>query len=107
MNYAALGSTPSSKRDRVFFFLRDPSNLGKAVPAEFEHHFRSDSREDEARLDNLKERILRSGYEVSGMFQKSFTVVIYSCNDSAIVIYDHYDIGQYYKTIVICDPSQG
>ena len=65
MNYAALGLNPASKRDRVFFFLRDQTDLDKAVPAEFEHLFKSDSREDEFKLDRLKEKILRSGYEVS------------------------------------------
>ena len=65
MNYAALGSSPASKRDRVFFFLRDPTQLEKGVPLDFEHHFKTGSREDVARLEALKDKILRSGYEVS------------------------------------------
>jgi telomerase protein component 1 len=65
MNYAALGSNPSSKRDRVFFFLRDPTNLESSVSREFEHHFKSDSREDAEKVESLKEKILHSGYEVS------------------------------------------
>jgi len=65
MNYAALGSSPASKRDRVFFFLRDQADLDNVVPASFEHHFKSDSVEDKVKLDRLKEKILHSGYEVS------------------------------------------
>ena len=65
MNYAALGSSPASKRDRVFFFLRDPTQLEKGVPLDLEHHFKTESREDVARLEALKDKILRSGYEVS------------------------------------------
>jgi hypothetical protein len=31
------------------------------------------------------------------MYYKSFTIVIYNCNDSMIVIYVHNDSGQHYK----------
>ncbi len=47
----------------------------------------------------------------SGLYYKSFTIVIYNCNDSTIIIYDCNDSGQYYKTInyypraVSYDPS--
>ncbi len=46
-----------------------------------------------------------------GLYYKSFTIVIYDRYDSAILIYNHNDSGQYYKTInydprvVIYDPS--
>jgi hypothetical protein len=36
---------------------------------------------------------------------KSFAVISYDWNDSIIIIYDHNDSGQYYKTIVIYDPT--
>ena len=38
---------------------------------------------------------------ISGLYYKSFTIVIYNYNDSAIVIYDHNDNGQYYKTMIL------
>jgi hypothetical protein len=34
-----------------------------------------------------------------GLYYKSLRIVIYSCNDSAIIIYDRNDGGHYYKTI--------
>ncbi len=45
-----------------------------------------------------------------GLYYKSFTIVIYDCNDSTIVIYDRNGSGKYYKTInndhrvIIYDP---
>ena len=36
-----------------------------------------------------------------GMYYKSFTIVIYDRNDSAVVIDDRNDNGQHYKTIMI------
>ncbi len=38
---------------------------------------------------------------ISGLYYKSFTIVIYGRNDSAVVIDDRNDSGQYYKTIMI------
>jgi hypothetical protein len=40
-------------------------------------------------------------YEIDscGLHNKNFTIVIYDCNDSMILIYDRNDSGQYYKTI--------
>ncbi len=53
-------------------------------------------------------------FKTSGLYYKSFTIVIYdhndsmiaiyNHNDSMIAIYDHNDSGQYYKTINY-DPS--
>ncbi len=37
----------------------------------------------------------------SGLYYKSFTIIIYDCNDSTIVIYDHNDSGLYYKSLTI------
>jgi len=49
--------------------------------------------------------------KTSGLYNKSFMIVIYDCNDSTIVIHDHYDStiiiydrndsGLYYKTTII------
>ncbi len=36
--------------------------------------------------------------DTSGLYYKSFMIVIYDRNDSTIVIYDRNDIGLYYKT---------
>ncbi len=38
------------------------------------------------------------GSQACGLYYKSFMIVIYDSNDSAIVIYDRYDSGLYYKT---------
>ncbi len=35
----------------------------------------------------------------SGLYYKSFTIVIYDRNDSTIIIYNHNYSGQYYKTL--------
>jgi hypothetical protein len=35
----------------------------------------------------------------SGLYYKSYRILIYDCNDSTIIIYDHNDSGHYYKTI--------
>jgi hypothetical protein len=35
-----------------------------------------------------------------GLYLKSFTVVIYDCNDSIIIIYNRTDSGHYYETIL-------
>ncbi len=35
----------------------------------------------------------------SGLYSKSFRIVIYDRNNGTIVIYDRNDSGQYYKTI--------
>jgi hypothetical protein len=46
-----------------------------------------------------------------GLHYKTFMIIIYNRNDSTIVIYDHNESGQYYKTInydprvIIYDPS--
>jgi hypothetical protein len=40
-------------------------------------------------------------FEVSGLYYKSFTIVIYDRNDSMIVIYDCNDCGLYYKSFTI------
>jgi hypothetical protein len=37
----------------------------------------------------------------SGLYYKSFMIVIYDHNDSMIIIYDHYDNGLYYKTKIV------
>ncbi len=42
--------------------------------------------------------------ENSNLYYKSFMIVIYDCSDGTIIIYNHNDSGQYYKTINY-DPS--
>jgi hypothetical protein len=37
----------------------------------------------------------------SGLYYKSFLIVIYNHNDSMIVIYDSNDSGLYYKTMIV------
>ncbi len=37
----------------------------------------------------------------SGLYYKSFMIVIYNHNDSTIVIYNHNDSGLYYKTTIV------
>ena len=39
--------------------------------------------------------------QTSGLYYKSFTIVIYYCNDSTIIIYDHNDCLQYCKTMIL------
>ena len=78
MRYAALSLSPDSGRDRAFFFLRDSSQLEKLVPSEFFNHFFSGSKEEENKLEALKENILKSGFEVRHE-SVSFTMRSESC----------------------------
>jgi hypothetical protein len=39
--------------------------------------------------------------KTSGLYYKSFTIVIYDCNGSRIVIYEHNDSGQYYNNTIL------
>jgi hypothetical protein len=39
-------------------------------------------------------------YTPCGMFYRSFTIITYDCNYIMIVIYNHNDSCQYYKTII-------
>ncbi len=41
--------------------------------------------------------------QTGGLYYKSFTIVIYDCNDSTIVIYGHNDSGQYYRIMIIAN----
>ncbi len=38
--------------------------------------------------------------QTNGLYYKSFTIVLYDCNDSTNIINDHYDSDQYYKTMI-------
>ncbi len=37
----------------------------------------------------------------TGLYYKSFMIIIYDHNDNTIVIYEHNDSGLYYKTMIL------
>ncbi len=48
--------------------------------------------------------IYKTSYDkltISGLYYKSFTMIIYDHNDSTIIIYDRNDSGLYYKTTIV------
>ncbi len=40
-------------------------------------------------------------HPISGLYDKSYTIVIDDRNDSMVVIYDHNDSGLHYKTMIV------
>ncbi len=50
---------------------------------------------------DLLHALISYGRQGCGLYYKSFMIVIYNCNDSAIVIYDRNDSGLYNKTKIV------
>jgi len=51
-------------------------------------------------LNDIRQNGLTASF-TSGLYYKSFTIVIYDCNDSTIVIHDRNDSSLYYKTTIL------
>ncbi|XP_030629420.1 telomerase protein component 1 [Chanos chanos] len=55
---------PDSAQSRMFFYFRSP-HLSKSVPVAWRADFASESKEAEAKMDNLKKRLLNSHFNVT------------------------------------------
>ena len=63
------------KNPAAFFYIRDHSSFKSLLPSEFKYDFETDNFEDVEKLQQLKEKIKHSGYEVMSQYPASFSKI--------------------------------